>query len=431
MMTIVGFTVAVNIVATAKELVVAQKFGTNDALDAFLIAFLLPSVAINIVTGSFNSALIPTFIKVRQEEGSETAQRLFSSVLLWSTTILFMVSLLLILTASFILPILGSGFNPEKQGLTRSLFFILVPILFINGLSKTWTAFLNANERFALAAISPMLIPLLTMTLLLLLSKTWGIYALAAGTVSGFLLEAGLLAWGISRQGFHLILRWYSFEPALKNVTKQYIPVAVGALLMSSTILIDQSMAAMLAPGSVSALNYGNKIVALLLGIGSLSFGTAIFPHFSRMVAIGDWKTIRKTFKTYAYLILLLTGPLVLCLIYLSETLVQYLFERGAFTSADTNLVSHIQIFFSLQIPFYFWGILIARLISSINANNILMQAALINLSLKVIFNYVLMQRLGVAGIALSTAAVYLVSVIYCSIMLNKRISILEQSWKL
>jgi putative peptidoglycan lipid II flippase len=64
--------------STAKELVVARWFGRGDALDAFLIAFLLPSFLVNLVAGSFNAATIPTFIQVRDKQEKEAAQRLFA-----------------------------------------------------------------------------------------------------------------------------------------------------------------------------------------------------------------------------------------------------------------------------------------------------------------------------------------------------------------
>ena len=204
------------------------------------------------------------------------------------------------------------------------------------------------------------------------------------------------------------------------------MPMVAGAFLMTSTSLIDQSMAAMLGPGSVSTLNYAAKAVTLILGIGSISLGTAVFPHFSRMVAVYDWAGIRYTLKTYTYLILLVTIPLTLILVFFSESLVRFFFERGAFTSADTWRVSQVQALFLLQVPFYFLGILMVRLISSLKINRILMQAAIINLFLKITFNYFLMQRLGAAGIALSTTLVYVVSFIYCSIMLYKQIKTLE-----
>jgi putative peptidoglycan lipid II flippase len=421
LMTVGGLTLVVNLAATAKELVVANQFGAGDALDALLIAFLLPSYAINVLAGSCSTALVPTFVQVRENEGQVKAQQLLSGVIISITIVLAVLSVLLGLTVSFILPILGSGFSISKLALTRSLSFVFLPILVISGIKMTWAAVLNACERFALAALSPGMIPLATIAILLLMGRTWGIYALAVGALSGYVIEAGLLGWGLKRNGFCVTPHWHGLDQSLRKVIKQYIPVVAGALLMSGTMLVDQSMAAMLATGSVATLNYGGKVVTLILGIGSVSLSTAVFPHFSRMVAGYNWTGVRHTLKTYTYLILIVTIPLTLILVYFSAPLVRLLFERGAFTSMDTWRVSQVQALFLLQLPFYFLGILMVRLISSLNMNHILMRAAVINLSSKIVFNYLLMQRLGAAGIALSTTLVYVVSLIYCSVMLSKQ----------
>jgi|MudIll2142460700_1097286.scaffolds.fasta_scaffold00507_6 putative peptidoglycan lipid II flippase len=426
LITVGGFTLVVNLAATFKELVVARQFGTADSMDALLIGFLLPSFAVNVLAGSCNTALIPTFIQVRERKGKEAAQHLLSGVIIWNTVVLAIVSALLGLTASFILPILGSSFSTTKLALTRSLFFIFLPVLVISGLKTTWAAVLNACDQFALVALSPGMIPLATIAALFLMGERWGIYSLAAGTLSGYIIEAGVLAWGLKRNGFCLTPHWHGLDHTVRKVINQYIPVVTGAVLMCGTILVDQSMAAMLGRGSVSTLNYGGKVVTLIIGIGSISLGTAVFPHFSRMVAVYDWAGIRHTLKTYTYLILLVTIPLTLILAYFSEPIVRLFFERGAFTSVDTWRVSQVQVYFLFQVPFYFLGILIVRLISSLNMNRIFMQAASINLLCKIVFNYLLMERLGAGGIALSTTLMYMVSVIYCSIMFYRKSRTLE-----
>jgi putative peptidoglycan lipid II flippase len=302
--------------------------------------------------------------------------------------------------------------------LTRSLFFLLLPVLVVNGLSTIWAAIINTGERFALTAISPMATTIVIIAALLGMSKRWGIYALTVGTVIGFGAEAGLLAWGLKRQGFSPFPRCYHLDHNTRQVINQYAPMIIGAFLMSGTNLVDQTMAAMLGPGSVSALNYGNRVVGFILGVGSIAVSTAVFPFFSRMVATHEWDGVRKTIKTYAGLILLVSAPLTLIVFTLSEPIVALLFERGAFTKADTYLISQVQAFCVLQVPFYTLGILIVRLISSLQANHVLMWGAVINLFLNVVLNYLFMQWVGVAGIALSTSVVYFVSFCYLSYML-------------
>jgi putative peptidoglycan lipid II flippase len=415
-----GFSIVVKLAATFKQLVIAYQFGTSDALDAFLIAYLIPSFAINVFAGSFSPALMPTFIQVREKEGMSAAQQLFSSVLALSILIIFLISFLLVFVFPYLLPIIGSNFNPDKQALTQSLFYMVLPIIVISGLTAIWACILNAGERFALAAFTPIMTPIMTIIALMLFGSLWGIYSLAIGTVCGFFMEAALLSIGLKRLGLPLFPRWHGFNPKIKQVLGQYLPMVAGSLLMVGTDLIDQAMAAMLNPGSVSALNYGNKIVALFLGVGSLALSTAIFPHFSRMVSINDWSGIRHTLKTYSRIIIKVSVPCMVLAIFFSESIVDVLFNRGAFTESDTHLVALIQRLYLLQIPFYILGIMGVRLLSALKRNQAIMIIAAINLFINIIGNLVFIKYFGVAGISLSTSVVYAISMVLIFISLNR-----------
>jgi putative peptidoglycan lipid II flippase len=103
--------------------------------------------------------------------------------------------------------------------------------------------------------------------------------------------------------------------------------------------------------------------------------------------------------------------------VYFSEPLTRLLFQRGAFTDADTLLVSRVQALFVLQIPMATLGIMVVRLISAMKANHVLMWGTVLNLSLNIILNYVLMQHFAVAGLALSLSLMYFASATYLMYM--------------
>lgn len=405
-----AFTGLAHLAAIVKELVVAHQFGTGDALDAFLIAFLLPSSIMNIVAGSFNAALIPTYIQVRDREGWESAQKLLSNIFIGSSGLLIILSILLVVTAPFVLPLLGAGFNKEKLALTQSLFFIMLPILLLSGLAKIGGAVLNAGERFAMVAVSPLMTYSAAIVVLLWAGKTWGIYALAIGTVIGFALEGGFLLWGLHRRGHPLVFRWNGFDAVTVQVIRQFVPVVAGSLLMGSTTLIDQTMATLLDPGSVAALNYGSRVTGVLIGLAATALGTAVIPFFSQQVARRDLDGVRSTFHGYLRFIFLVTLPITGLLFAFSEPVVKFLFQKGSFTAHDTLVVTQVQAYYALQIPFYIAGTLVVRLISSLRANHALLWGAAINMPMNIALNYLFMKKMGVAGIALSTSCVYLIS---------------------
>ena len=52
----------------------------------------------------------------------------------------------------------------------------------------------------------------------------------------------------------------------------QYVPVLLSSIVASGGLLVDQAMAAMLRPGSVSALVFANRFVSVALNASSCRF---------------------------------------------------------------------------------------------------------------------------------------------------------------
>jgi len=399
--------------AIFKELFVARSFGRNDALDAFLIALVLPAALIGLVAGSFSGAFVPAYIRVLEEQGEEAARRLSSSVQIVNLMLLGGCGLLLAAGVSYYLPLLASGFDGTKLALTRSLLYLLLPYIIFGGVANVSSCVLNAHERFAVPAVLPAVTPLVCLLALLFWGRSLGIYALAGGTVLGALLELALLGRALSTIGLGARLRWYGFTPELRTVIGQYLPAFTSTLVLSASQLIDQSMAAMLSPGSVSALSYGNKIVNSVVGLTTVGLSTALLPYFSRNAARKDWRGYRRTLKVYSFLVLSVTIPLAMALVLASRPLVRLLFQRGAFTASDTLVVSATQACFAFMIPFAAWTTLYVRVLFSLQKSSLLAYAALLSAVSNVVFNIVFMRIWGVAGIALSTTVVCAIACIF------------------
>ena len=421
--TIIGtFTIFSQIGGFAKELTVAAWFGTGDALDAFLIALLVPTFLVNILAGSLSASFVPTFIRVYQKHGIEGAQAILGSVITWFISLCIILSVLLFLSAPLYLPVLCSGFSNEKLNITRIILFSLVPIIFLKGLSSICAGVLNALENFALAALLPILGSLAAIVLILSSASSIGIYALVFGILVGFGLETFILGGALYKKKFSLQPSWMGFDPDMRIIIKQFLPVVAGTIIMGSTDIVDKGMAAALVPGSVASLNYGNKIIAAVLTLATTAIGTAVLPYFSRMVAEREWKDIRGTIKFYLGIIFTLGIPAAIVIFAISDTIVQIVFERGSFTSQDTAVVAPVQALFAFQIPFYVASIVVVRLISSLRANHILMWGTVINLAANIALNVIFINYMGLKGIALSTSCVYFVSFIFLFYFANKLI---------
>lgn len=419
---VAGLSTFVKAATLLKEMLIARCLGTSDALDAFYIAFLLPSFLVSIIIGSGNAAFIPTYLEVQRREGIKAARHLFSSFVVLSLVLLCLLSFALAIAQRWILPAIAYGFVPYKLALTRLLFFILLASICLSGLNAVWRAVLNAHECFALTALAPIATPIIIAVLLIACRPASRIYALTFGSVLGTVGELAIAGYGLWNQEIPLLPRWHGLTPPLKRAFGQTWPATAGSLLMGSTVLVDQSMAASLGAGSVSALNYANKLLSLVLAIGLSSLSTAALPTFSRQSAGADWSSMRAVLSTYTRGVLLVTSVLTVVLVAFSRPIVGLFFQGGMFSAENADLVARVQMLLVLQLPFYATGILYVNAIQALKGNQILMWGAVISVTLNIILNYLFMKVVGLPGIALSTSVVYAVAFCYVRFMLKRLI---------
>ncbi len=416
-------TMLVRLTSLFKDITVAHRFGTGDALDAFYVAMLVPTFFVGIVGESFRTALVPVYVELRDLEGQKAAERLLSGVALCTLVGLFAIALLPLLFRSGLMALLASGFGPQKRRTTEFLLLPLLVLLPIWGVTGLLRAALTAHDCFAVSSLAPIMNPALILLMVVTFSSHWEIYALVAGTLLGALGDLTICGHALWRCGVSLWPQWHGIDPPLRRVLAQCAPMAAGALLMGSTTIVDQSMATVLGTGSVAALNYANKILTIPLMVGVYSMSVAIFPSFSQLSAKRDWAEMRHMLSNYCRVILLLSVPLTLALVEFSEPLVRVMFQGGVFTREDVHLVAQVQALLCLQLPFYAVGILYVRAISAIKRNQILMWGTMISVVANTSLNVVFMRIMGLPGIALSTSVVYLISCCYLRFMLLRALS--------
>lgn len=417
---VAAITFGVHIANMARELVLAATFGRGDQVDAFLVAMLIPTFVTSVIAGAFSAAFIPTFIRVRDQEGSLPAQRLLSNVLLAGTALVVVTTFAVWLLASWLLPMLATGFSPSKLALTQNLFSLLIPLAIASAVIAIWSSVLNAVERFAVISVAPLAVPLASIVALLASSHILGIHSLVVGLYAGTILQVAILGGALWRQKFSLIPRWGGWDESTKTVFLQFAPVIGGALLMSGTTIVDRSMASMLSEGSVSALNYGSKVVSFILGIVTLGISTATFPYLSKIAANRQWDEMKTTVALYQKITFVFAAVVMAAIFLLSDTIVSTIFERGAFSSSDTVVVSGVQKMYAIQIPFYALSILYVRLLGSLQMNKYLVVGSGINLASNIVLNLAFIPIFGVAGIALSTSIVYLISFLFLHIVMKR-----------
>ncbi len=395
---------AVKLLATCKEFVVAGIYGRSDAMDAFLIAFLVPNLLINLFAETMNQALIPTLVRVRIQEGHARAQQLLAQSMTRLALLLLAASAAMTLLAQVAFRLLASNFAAPKLDLTVRLFYALLPVVLLSGLAGNCAAVLNTLDRFAAPALAPALIPLATVACAVLLYRQCGIWAMVYGTLLGAAASFALLAWLMHGRGYRFTLHWGEPSDAAREVARQYGPVVLSAVVASGGLLADQAMAAMLPAGSVSALVYAGRFAAVVVTLFSGVIASALTPHFSTLVAHEDWEGCRVALRHWTRIAALVTVPIAAALIAGAPLLVRLTLQHGVFGQRDTSVVAPVMAMYAVQIPFFVVSRVYYRFILAMRRTDLILYCGVVNLILDIALNLVLMRWMGLPGIALATS---------------------------
>jgi putative peptidoglycan lipid II flippase len=412
---------AVKVGGAVKVAVTARFFGASDELDAYLIAFALLAFLSEVVCGAFIPSFVPALIGVRSARGLEAARPLAGEGLGFVLAAMMAVSAAVAVGGRAVLPLLASGFSPEKLALTNLLMWGLLLWLPMAACCAAWRAVLNAHEVFAVPAAAALPGPLIAIAFLYAGAAHWGAGALAAATVLGVAVEAAILGWAVRRLGYPLRPAFAGWSHDLAGVRRQYARIIAAVVIVSGGLLVDQAVAASMGSGSVSMLAYGTKLCGVLVAIGATAVATALLPEFSRCAHQQDWPRLRHAVRVSAGAVVLLMVPVTALLMATSRETVRLYLERGAFDAAETVPVAVVQQWALLQVPVAMLAILAVRLANALSANALVLRAGAAAFAVNAAADLVLSRLMGVAGIALAGALAQAVLLAGLAAMLYRR----------
>jgi putative peptidoglycan lipid II flippase len=413
-------------VSFLKDAVVARQFGTGDVMDAFGLSFGFLTFLAALLGGGLPEAFLPVYAETALKRGPGAARRLAIESSLAHLASLLLLAGGLYLAAPFLVGWAAQGFAPEKQALAVTLLRQLLPFLVCFGMSYQVATWLRADKSFLAATAAPMAIPVTILVCLLTAEQGAGVERLVAGTLLGalihLLLVCGVAARSARTQRGMLRSLWRTPDEGLRRILRNTAPYLFAGGIFSSTVVVDQTMASWLAPGSVAVLGYTDKLCGIILAVTAGPACDVLFPYFADKVARQDWLGVRRQLFSSAASILALALPATLALCVLAPWVVGLLFERGSFTAADTIRVAGVLRYAALQIPFYILATLAARVVVAMQATRFIMVLSGLGLVLNAALNWVLMQQMGVAGIALSTMLVQMMSAGVACLFVLRRI---------
>lgn len=331
-----------------REMVIAYIGGAGAAVDAYQVAFVVPEILNHIVASGFLSVtFIPIFSRYLIEGQEEEGWRVFSIILNGFGCLLAVLILISVAVTPQLIKLIAPGLkNAATIAAAVKMTRIILPaqlFFFVGGLLM---AVQFSKERFFIPALAPLVYNLGIVFGGFFLGPWLGMEGFAWGVLIGAFIGNLLVQFlGARKSGLKYSFLFDLRHPDLKKYVVLTLPLMIGLTMTFSTEFFFRLFGSFLPEGRIAVLNFGLRIMLLLVGLFGQAVGTASFPYMARLVAENKVKELNGLLNSTLHYLALVIPFSVLIMVLRSE-IVRMLFQRGRFDVSDTALTAEVLIYF-------------------------------------------------------------------------------------
>ncbi len=399
------------------ETSIAAKLGLSRSSDTFYVAVTVPYIITNLLYATGQFSLVPFFAALEARHSAEELWRGFS----YAVSVLFFglgaLAALGAAGAPWLIRGIAPGFTAIQvefaTQLSRWFFVIIIPA----GVSEVFRSFLLSQRRFALSSAAGFFRNVTVIACILLLFRRYAEYSIVLGYFAGYLFQFAVLGVQVllsfpARYSLTLAGSGEAFRK-LRGAGTAQIGAAVA---WQGVVLVERIIASFLPPGTLTALNWGFKIMSTLAELLAGSVGTVALPALSKAFARQAGEEERKTFRDALEISLALVSPAMVFCLMLDRNIVRLVFERGNFTSEATHLMAMIFFYYGLSLLLFSFVRVLTFYLFARHETGAFFRVALLLYGLNIAFDLVFVGalRLGAKGIPLGLLASLIVSSGFC-----------------
>lgn len=335
----IAFAVA-KVISLAQTVIIANAFGVGSEWDAFVTANRIPELIFTLISGgALAHAFIPIFSGYLAKGDKEGAWRTATHVINFIFTVTLLVSAVVFFIAPWMVEhVVAPGFTPDQIEQTAHLMRILLLSTLIFSVSGICMGILQSHNHFLLPAMAPIMFDVGILIGVIFFMPVMGVTGIAVGAVLGAAMHFGIQVPGL----IYYRARWWPSldlrDPVLWRVIRLMLPRVAGLGVFSLNFLVMNNIASRLGTGSVSALDWGWRLMQIPQTLIGTAIGTVVFPSLAALSEIGDEKGKRTLMSGALRFILITSIPAGIGLIVIGQPLISLL-ERGAFDASASALV--------------------------------------------------------------------------------------------
>ena len=414
-------TVLAKVIGFAREQVLSYVYGAGMYTDVYFATMNIPNVIFSIVGAALSTTFIPLYCEIESKKGNDEALKFSKNIFSIVVLICLIIVSVSLVFAEPLLKLFAFGFEGEKQRIGIDVTRILIMSGVFIGISNFLTAYLQIKNNFKI----PGLISLpqnIIVIISIILSVKYGPYTLVWGTLVGIASQVLFQFPFAYKEGFRIKPYINLKDEYLKRLVVLAGPVLIGVGVNQINIMIDKNLASLLKEGSISALNFADRLNGFILALFITSIVAVIYPMLSKLSNEENKSKFSEYIVKASNSIILLVIPISAGAIVLSKPIVKLLFERGAFDINATNMTAIALAMYSIGLVAYGLRDILNKVFYSLKDTKTPMINGIIALILNTVINLLIYKKMGHAGLALGTSLAAFICTILLFISLRKKI---------
>ena len=425
------------VLGLARDMAQAFFFATGHQADAYVVATRIPATLRDLFAeGAMSAAFVPTISRTIARDGKDAAFRLGSQVVNGLFCLTSVIVVLVIVFAEPLTTKFASGYQnvpdfPGKLDLTIQLARVNMPFLVLIAVAAAFMGMLNALRQFAAPAMAPALYNVVFIGCTVVFVPLFAemgiepVMALSLGMLLGGVAQAAAQWPALRREGYRHQWILNPRDPALREVLGLMVPGMLGAAAAQINQVVNISLATG-ASGAATALGYAFRLMYMPVGIIGVSVATAAIPDLARQAHDGDHAAMRETLSWGLRLMLMLCVPAAVGLMVMDDTIVEVLFERGAFGARDTSLVASALFFYAPGVVGYSIVKIASSGFYSLQDTRTPVIVSVVTIVTNLTLSLWLNSQMGFKGLALGTAIAANVNAFLLLFLLARRLNGLD-----
>lgn len=331
---------AAKLISLVQTLIIAQVFGVGRELDAYVAANRIPELIVILISGgALTHAFIPIFSGLLAKGDLDAAWKLSSNLISSIFALALLISAVVFLLAPWLVrELVAPGFDAVTAEITIDMMRILLLSTIIFAVSGIFSGILNSHQHFLLPALAPIMFDIGILAGVIFLLPRFGVHGIAYGAVLGAALHFSIQVPGLIRYRMRWRFELGLSNPLLWRVIRLMLPRIGGLGVFSLNFLVMNNIASRLGVGSVSALDWGWRLMQIPQTLLGTAMGIVIFPTLAALSEMNDLTGKRDAMSGALRFILVSSIPSAIGLIVLGRPLISLL-ERGAFDASASALV--------------------------------------------------------------------------------------------